>query len=148
MTILAPDARVDCDAATLAMLERQAAAWKSGDFTSAADDWHPDGMLTAPGNRVPRAALAGTIADFCRDYGDLDVTVTTVFSSANGRRVALEWLWAVTRLRDGARSLTEDAILIDLDSDGRILSWREYFDTATAVEDHHSPRDTIAGQPA
>ncbi|MER8830096.1 nuclear transport factor 2 family protein [Mesorhizobium sp. M0938] len=142
MTILAPDGRIDCDAATLGMLERQADAWKSGDFSAAAADWHPDGVLTAPGNRVPLHALARTIADFHRDYGDLSVTVTSAFASADGRRVALEWLWEVTRRRDGARSLTEDAILIDLDGGRRILSWREYFDTASAVEDHHSPQRT------
>lgn len=139
-TIVAPDARIDCDAATLAMLERQADAWKSGDFSTAGADWHPDGVLTAPGNRVPYHRLARTIADFHRDYGDLSITVTTAFASADGRRIALEWLWEVTRRRDGARSATEDAILIDLDSDGRILSWREYFDTASAVEDHHKPQ--------
>jgi ketosteroid isomerase-like protein len=135
--VLAQDAKVDCNSATLAMLERQADAWKSGDFSAASADWHPSGVLTAPGNRVAFGALARTIADFCRDYGDLTVTITNAFASRDGRRVALEWLWEVTRRRDGARSLTEDAIIIDLDSDGRILSWREYFDTATAVEDHH-----------
>lgn len=140
MTIIAPDARIDCDAATLAMLERQAQAWKSGDFSIAAADWHQDGVLTAPGNRIPYPALARTIADFHRDYGDLSVTVTTAFASADGRRIAWEWLWEVTRRRDGARSLTEDAILVDLDGDGLILSWREYFDTASAVEDHHRPQ--------
>lgn len=120
-----------------AMLERQAGAWVSGDFAPAASDWHPDGVLTAPGNRVPLAALAETVRRFHADYGDLEVTITNAFVSADGRRIALEWLWAVTRRRDRARSVTEDAILIDLE-DGLIRSWREYFDTASAVEDHHA----------
>ena len=67
--------------------------------------------------------------------------MTNAFASADGRRIALEWLWEVSRRKDGARSLTEDAILIDLDPDGRILAWREYFDTASAVEDHHTPKE-------
>ena len=140
MNFIAQDAPVDCAPEVVAMLERQAHAWTIGDFSDAASDWHPDGVLTAPGNRVPFEALARTIAAFHRDYGDLVVTITNVFASADGRRIALEWLWEVSRRKDGARSLTEDAILIDLDSDGKILSWREYFDTASAVEAHHAPK--------
>ena len=120
-------------------------AWTVGDFSEAAADWHPRGVLTAPGNRVPIDALARTVEDFFRDYGDLTVTITNVFASADGRRVALEWLWEVTRRQDGVRSRTEDAILIDLDGSGRILSWREYFDTANAVEDHHKDSNRPAG---
>lgn len=140
MKFVAPDARIDCAPEVVAMLQRQAQAWTDGDFSAAARDWHPDGVLTAPGNRVPYAALAGTIEKFQRDYRDLAVTITTAFASADGRRVALEWLWEVSRRSDGARSATEDAILIDLDADGRVVSWREYFDTASAVEDHHAPK--------
>jgi ketosteroid isomerase-like protein len=139
VSLFAPDARLACPPEMLAMLERQAAAWESGDFTAAGNDWHPDGVLTAPGNRVPAARLAETVRDFQARYGALKVTVTTAFASADGTQLALEWLWEVTRLSDGARSATEDAILVDF-ADGLILSWREYFDTATAVEDHHTPR--------
>jgi ketosteroid isomerase-like protein len=145
VTFLAPDATVDCDPSTLTMIERQAKAWTVGDFSEAAADWHPQGVLTAPGNCVPFDALGRTVENFFRDYGDLTVTITNVFASADGRRVALEWLWEVTRRQDGARSLTEDAILIDLDGSGRILSWREYFDTATAVEDHHQDKSNPVG---
>ena len=118
------------------MLERQAAAWTTGDFSLAAADWHADGVLTAPGNRVPFDQLAETIRRFHEDYGELEVTITNILLSADRGKAALEWLWAVTRKADGARSITEDAILIDFE-DGRILFWREYFDTATAVENHH-----------
>jgi ketosteroid isomerase-like protein len=148
MNFVAPDAQIDCAPEVVAMLQRQAHAWTIGDFSDAARDWHPDGVLTAPGNRVPFAALAPTIAAFHRDYGDLVITITNVFASADGRRIALEWLWEVSRRKDGARSLTEDAILIDLDTAGRILSWREYFDTASGVEDHHTPKGREWGQGA
>ena len=137
---LAPNAMVACDPSFLNILTRQEHAWVTGDFSAARADWHPDGVLTAPGNSVPFAALERTISDFQRDYGELVVTVTTVFASADSRHIALEWTWEVTRRSDGARSLTEDAILVDLDDDGLILSWREYFDTATSVEDHHHQR--------
>jgi len=125
------------DGATLrAMLERQADAWKTGDFSIAKADWHPDGVLTAPGNRVPFGALAETIRRFHADFMDLEVTITNAFASPDGRKLAFEWMWTVSRRRDGARSATPDAIIVDLE-DGKILEWREYFDTAAAVEDYH-----------
>jgi ketosteroid isomerase-like protein len=147
VSFVAAGAPIDCAPEVLAMLERQAAAWTAGDFAGAAADWHPEGVLTAPGNRVPFPALARTVAEFHRDYGDLVITITTVFASADGRRVALEWLWEVSRRSDGARSLTEDAILVDLDAKGRILSWREYFDTRSAVEDYHAHKGQGAPEP-
>jgi len=148
MNFVAPDAHIDCAPEIVAMLQRQAQAWTIGDFSGAAADWHPEGVLTAPGNRVSFEALERTIKAFHRDYGDLVVTITTVFASAAGNRIALEWLWEVSRRKDGARSLTEDAILIDLDADGRIVSWREYFDTASAVEAHHATKTHDRGQGA
>ena len=136
MSVFAPDARLALDDATAALLERQARAWIEGDFSIAAADWHAQGVLTAPGNRVPRDALAATVAAFHRDYGDLEVTITSAFTSPDGQQLALEWLWSVTRRADGARSTTPDAIIVDL-RDGLIVSWREYFDTAGAVEAYH-----------
>ncbi len=126
------------------MLERQANAWINGDFSAAAADWHPNGELTAPGNRVPLAALPATIKAFHQDFVDLEITITNAFAAPGGRRIALEWLWAVTRKSDGARSVTADAIIIDLE-DGAIVSWREYFDTSGTVEDHHPPRTDECG---
>jgi hypothetical protein len=146
MTFVAPEARIDCSPEVLSVLQRQAHAWTVGDFSAAARDWRAEGVLTAPGNRVPFEALDATVKAFHRDYGDLVVTITNAFTSADGSRIALEWLWEVTRRKDGARSVTEDAILIDLDNDGLILSWREYFDTASAVEDHHGSKQTSADQ--
>jgi ketosteroid isomerase-like protein len=148
MNFVALDARIESAPEVVAMLQRQAHAWTVGDFSAAAADWHPEGVLTAPGNRVPYEALERTIKAFHRDYGDLIVTITNVFASADGRRIALEWLWEVSRRSDGARSRTEDAILIDLDAAGKILSWREYFDTASAVEDHHTKKDRERAQGA
>lgn len=138
MIIVTDTAKAGCDSATLAMLGRQGEAWLTGDFSAeAAADWHEEGVLTAPGNRIPKAALQRTIENFHREYGDLVLTVTNVFASPDRRRMALEWLWEITRREDGARSRTEDAIIVDLDDTGRILSWREYFDTVGSVEDHH-----------
>jgi ketosteroid isomerase-like protein len=71
--------------------------------------------------------------NFHESYTDLSVTITNVFASPDGSKVAIEWLWDVARKSDGARSLTSDAIIVDL-VDGKIASWREYFDLSTSVE--------------
>lgn len=124
----------DCGDATLTMIRRQALAWTEADFGPAAADWHPEGELTAPGARVPLADLPAEIATFHRSFGDLRITVTSAFESPAGW-VGIEWLWDVARLSDGRRSATPDAIVVER-RDGLILSWREYFDTAGAVEAH------------
>lgn len=129
------DGRFDCPPETLSMIERQARAWITGDFTPAAADWHPESALTAPGNLVPFADLPDTVAAFHRDFGDLRVTVTSAFESPGGW-IGLEWLWDVARRQDGLRSVTPDAIIVER-KDGLILFWREYFDTVGAVERHH-----------
>lgn len=129
------DGDFDCPPATLEMIERQAHAWVDGNFGHAAADWHPEGALTAPGNRVPFADLPSEIAAFHRDFVDLRITVTSAFESPGGW-IGLEWLWDVARRADGARSATPDAIIVAR-RDGLIWEWREYFDTAGAVEQHH-----------
>jgi uncharacterized protein (TIGR02246 family) len=115
------------------LVERQARAWERNDFDLAAGDWLPDGELTAPGARVPAAALAKELAEFHDNYRDLRVTILNIFATADGTKVAIEWDWDVTRRSDGARSVTHDAIIVDL-VEGKIASWREYFDLSTSVE--------------
>ena len=116
-----------------ALVERQAHAWERNDFDLAASDWLPDGELISPGGRVSAARMRSSIQEFHRLYKDLVVTITNVFSSPDGSKVAIEWTWSVTRRRDGARSDTHDGILVDL-VDGKIRSWREYYDLSTSVE--------------
>jgi len=116
-----------------ALVDRQARAWEHNDFDLAAGDWLPDGLLTSPGGEFPAPVLRATMQEFHALYTDLVVTVTNVFASPDGSQVAIEWLWSVTRRADGARSTTADAIIVDLE-DGKIKSWREYFDLAGSVE--------------
>ena len=117
----------------LDLVDRQARAWERNDFALAAPDWLPDGELTAPGARVPAADLAREVTEFHRSYTDLVVTVLNVFCTSDRSQVAIEWDWEVTRRSDGVRGLTHDAIIVDL-VDGKIASWREYFDLGGSVE--------------
>lgn len=123
----------DVDARIRALVERQARAWERNDFEMAAADWWPDGVLVAPAGEWPMAELPQAIADLHRDFTDLRVDIKNIFTSADGSKVAIEWDWSITRKADGARSLTHDAIIVDL-VDGQIKSWREYFDLSSSVE--------------
>jgi uncharacterized protein (TIGR02246 family) len=121
------------DAAARAIVERQARSWERNDFELGAADWAPDGVLEAPGVTVPFSRLRGAMEHFHEHYVDLQVVVKNVFVSRDGNRIGIEWDWAVSRRSDGARSVTNDAIIVDLEDD-KIASWREYFDPATGVE--------------
>jgi len=117
----------------LDLVDRQARSWEQNDFTIGAGDWLPDGELTAPGARVPYPDLEPEMKEFHRNFTDLKVTVLNVFCTADRSQVAIEWDWEVTRRSDGVRGLTHDAIIVDL-VDGKIASWREYFDLGGSVE--------------
>ena len=117
----------------LDLVDRQARSWERNDFALGAGDWLPDGELVAPGARVAAPDLEREMAEFHRGYTDLVVTVLNVFCTADRAQVAVEWDWEVTRRSDGVRGLTHDAIIVEL-VDGKIASWREYFDLGGSVE--------------
>lgn len=135
-TVIAPDAVLDCPPVVLELIERQGRAWMANDFALAAPDWSPDGVLTAPGVVVPYHGLEAAMQAFHDDYTDLRITITHAFAAPGARLACLEWLWATTRRDDGESSVTADAIVVELRG-GLITAWREYFDTAGSVEDHH-----------
>ena len=119
----------------LALVRRQISMWENNrDGVGAAADWCTDGELTAPrGVRVAAGDIAGVIRGWHELLTDLHVELTALFASPDGNWLAVEWSWHCTRRRDGARSVTPDAIVVEL-RDGRIASWREYFDTFGSVE--------------
>jgi len=116
-----------------AILSRQAQAWEKHDFSIAAPDWLPDGELTSPGGRVKAGEMASVIDDYAKHFRDLKVTVKNTFVSSDGKQAAIEWDWDVTRIRDGKRGVTHDAILVTFEGN-KIKSWREYFDLGDSVD--------------
>jgi uncharacterized protein (TIGR02246 family) len=116
-----------------ALVERQARSWEQNDFDRGAVDWLPEGVLVSPGGQWSAEQVRGEMANFHAAYTDLAVTIKNVFAAADGRKVAIEWDWEVTRKSDGKRGNTHDAIIVDLRR-GKIKSWREYFDLGSSVE--------------
>jgi ketosteroid isomerase-like protein len=125
--------RRNAPAEILALVERQVQSWERNEFALGASDWLPDGELTSPAGRVPAADIERELTSFHERFTDLEITVLNVFASPDGSKVAIEWDWDVTRRSDGVRGLTHDAIIVDL-IDGKIASWREYFDLGGSVE--------------
>ena len=116
-----------------ALVERQAASWELNDFGLAARDWHPEGVLVSPGGRWRASELEAEMATFHRQFCDLKVTLKFAFATADETRLAVEWNWTVTNRASGERGTAPDAIIAEL-RDGKILSWREYFDLSSSVE--------------
>jgi ketosteroid isomerase-like protein len=120
--------------AQLDLVNRQIELWVTNRDTGATADWLAEGVLTAPrGVRVGTADLLSVIEGWHRLFRDLHIDVGSLVASDDGNWMAIEWTWRLTRRSDGATSLTPDAIIVEL-RDGKILEWREYFDTFGSVE--------------
>jgi ketosteroid isomerase-like protein len=115
------------------LVERQARAWEKQDFTLAASDWLPTAAFMSPEGNMPATQMAASMKDYFKDFSDLHVTVKNVFISPDGKKLAIEWDWAITRRKDGKRGVSHDAIIVDLIG-GKIASWREYYDPAASGE--------------
>lgn len=111
-----------------ALVERQARAWEAKDLDSITADFAPDGVLVSPGGawRGPKEIRKAAEA-FFQSATAVEVEVTRVL--LDGDAGAVEWTWTEHR-PDGRRATAEDAIVFELDADGRISYWREYFDPA------------------
>ena len=96
------------------LVERQARAWERQDFTLAASDWLPTALLISPEGNTPAGEMPASMKDYFKDFSDLHVNIKNVFASPDGRKVAIEWDWAVTRKKDGKRGTSHDAIIVDL----------------------------------
>jgi ketosteroid isomerase-like protein len=115
------------------LVERQARAWEKQDFTLAASDWLPTAVLMSPEGNTPAPQMPASMKDYFKDFSDLHVTIKNLFVSPDGKKVAIEWDWAITRIKDGKRGISHDAIIVDLQG-GKIASWREYYDPAASGE--------------
>ncbi|QNE46195.1 nuclear transport factor 2 family protein [Glaciihabitans sp. INWT7] len=119
----------------LDLVRRQISFWETNSDTARGSaDWRAEGVLTAPrGVREESGALAAVVETWHRSFRDLHIEILSLFGSADGEWLAIEWTWQVTRKSDGATGTTTDAIIVEL-HEGRIASWREYFDTFGSVE--------------
>ena len=111
-----------------ALVERQACAWKRADPAAIVADFAPDGVLISPRGRWRgHDALRRAAESVFAAVTDVQVVVTRVLLEAD--QGAAEWTWSQTNRADGSRHTVEDAIIFEL-RDDKLVSWREYLDTA------------------
>jgi uncharacterized protein (TIGR02246 family) len=111
-----------------ALVERQARAWKRADPAAIVADFAPDGALISPRGRWRgHDALRRAAESVFAAVTDVQIVVTRVLLEAD--QGAAEWTWSQTDRADGSRQTVEDAIIFEL-RDDKLISWREYLDTA------------------
>jgi uncharacterized protein (TIGR02246 family) len=111
-----------------ALVERQARAWKRADPAAIIADFAPDGALISPRGRWQgHDALRHAAESVFATVTDVEVVVTRVLLEAD--QGAAEWTWSETNRADRSRHTVEDAIIFEL-RDDKLVSWREYPDTA------------------
>lgn len=111
-----------------ALIERQARAWERADVEAILADFAPDCLFITPGGRWQGHAAVRAAAEAAfAAVTDVRISITRVL--LDGAQGAVEWTWRETSRADGRRHTVEDGIIFEL-RDGRIVYWREYFDTA------------------
>ncbi len=111
------------------LVKRQAQAWEQADLTAIIADFAPRGVFMSPGGRWqgPDAIRSAAVTFFETAH---QVTIDIIRVIINGNTGAVEWHWSETRLATGTCHAADDAIVFVVGEDGKIVYWREYFDTA------------------
>ncbi|MEM6282513.1 MAG: nuclear transport factor 2 family protein [Chloroflexota bacterium] len=113
-----------------ALVERQARAWEAEDYPAMTADFAPDGVFISPGGRWQGHGQIRSAAEaFFAVSHSVRIAIGRVVWDGE-RMGACEWTWQETRRADGKILRAEDAIVFELDDAGKIVYWREYFDTA------------------
>lgn len=113
-----------------ALVERQARAWEGEDYSAITADFADHGLFISPGGRWQGAEeIARAAHTFFAVSHQVKIEITQVIWDGKHHGAA-EWTWQETRRRDGKVLRAEDAIIFEIDTEGKIIYWREYFDTA------------------
>lgn len=111
-----------------ALIERQAHAWIVQDIELALPDFAPDAIFQSPGGRWVGREEIRKVANACfRETISVKINILRVIF--DGHYGAVEWTWEETLRANNRRRFAEDAIVFEI-VDGKIVYWREYFDTA------------------
>lgn len=114
-----------------ALVQRQADAWQRGDLDAIVADFDEGGALITPGGTwVGPAAIRQAAIAFWATVQAVQVEIKRVLIDGDDSdQGAVEWRWTEVRRADGQAHTADDAIIFVL-KNGKILYWREYFDTA------------------
>jgi len=111
-----------------ALVQRQADAWQGGDIEAIVADFDEAGALITPGGAwVGHAAIRQAAIAFWATVQTVQVEIKRLL--VDGDQGAIEWRWTEVRRADGQAHTADDAIIFTV-KNGKIVYWREYFDTA------------------
>jgi uncharacterized protein (TIGR02246 family) len=110
------------------IVERQAKAWQTGDAFGIVHDFAPNALFIAGDYTFEGTeAIKQAANDYFRQFTDTKITIKRVIIEKN--QGAVEWSWSDRNIKTGKASQAEDAIIFELQADGKIIYWREYIQT-------------------
>ena len=108
-------------------VQAAAQAWRDQDVDAFTGLFAMSGVMIAQSHRwTGKANIRKAFTEFFSRNTGVQITIHQMLIQDN--HAAVEWRWKDRNRETGAVSNAEDAILIDFDSNGQILRWREYID--------------------
>lgn len=119
--------QMNSSSATKTIVQRQALAWETKDVLGIIEDFAPNGVFKV-GNYVfeGKAEIQKAAEDYFQQFTDTKVTIKRIIIQEH--QGAVEWDWSDRNIKTGQVSYAEDAIIFELQSDGKIIYWREYIE--------------------
>ena len=110
-----------------AIVEKQARAWENADTSAIVEDFAPNAVFIASGLSYPGIeAIKQAAEHYFQQFTATKVTIKRVI--IDDYQGAVEWDWSDRNKKTGKRSQAEDAIIFELQNDGKIRYWREYIE--------------------
>lgn len=127
VSLIVFSAQMNSEPAIEAILKKQALAWEQGDVSSIVEDFDPLATFIAAGYTFQGVeAIQQAAEDYFRQFTDTKVTIKRVI--IDGNQGAVEWDWSDRNKKTGQQSEAEDAIIFELQDNGKISYWREYIE--------------------
>ncbi len=109
------------------IVERQAKAWENSNPSAIAEDFTSNAIFIASGITYQgKEAIKQAAEDYFQQFTATKVTIKRII--IDNYQGAVEWDWSDRNKTTGKRSQAEDAIIIELQNDGKIRYWREYIE--------------------
>ena len=110
-----------------ALIEKQALAWEQGNVSSIVEDFAPNALFIAAGHTFQGIeAIQQSAEAYFRQFKETKVRIKRIIIDDN--QGAVEWDWSDRHRKTGKQSEAEDAIIFELQDDGKISYWREYIE--------------------
>ncbi len=118
---------VNSETKITAIVKRQATAWENQDTPTLIADFAPDAVFKAGGFTFKgKKAIQKAAEDYFKQFEATKVTIKRIIEEGN--QGAVEWDWSDRHKKTGKPSAAEDAIIFELQDDGKIIYWREYIE--------------------